>query len=121
MTKLLVCQNQKISQLPIIKTEQVGDIVLASYPYMRGESLLTLLMEEKITEFNNLRKQNLGTKLNFQRADLHNKNLSRVNLSEVNVREGIMYIKQELQINSWRYLKGLSGLSIQLIHLNNIT
>jgi len=79
--------EQRPKQKPIRKVEASGDIILARYPELARQStdhLLGLLLEGKISEFNELRSKNPYMPVNLSMANLHGENLAGANLRRVN-------------------------------------
>jgi hypothetical protein len=85
--------ERRPNQTPIRKGEVAGgDIVLATYPDLKPArievilaSLLKLLDDGHIEEFNKKRDPLPTNLLNFSHANLHARNLSKANLSNVNM------------------------------------
>ena len=84
--------DKRPKQKPIRKTEASGEIILATYPELKPArieviltSLLKLLYDGDIQEFNRKRDQLPANLLNFSYANLRGKKLSKVNLSNVNM------------------------------------
>ena len=84
--------DRRPKQKPIRKTEASGEIILATYPDLKPArievilaSLLELLHDCNIHEFNKKRDQLPTDLLNFSHVNLHARNLSKVNLSNVNM------------------------------------
>lgn len=87
-------KKEKPKQIPIIKTEQSGEIILATYPEKiraerRGISekvLLELLKQGIIRDFNKMRERDQSVVPNLHVAYLKRANLRRANLRDVNLK-----------------------------------
>lgn len=79
--------EERPRQKPIRKVEASGDIILAEHPELARhgtDQLLGLLLEGKVSEFNELRAKNPYMAVNFSMANLHAENLAGANLERAN-------------------------------------
>lgn len=88
-------QSERPKQIPIIKTEISGDIVLATYPEkikheqkeLSSKHLLELLQQGRIANFNKIRERSDYVVPNLSKANLREANLEGVNLERGLLRE----------------------------------
>ena len=89
-------REERPKQIPIVKTEFSGDIILARYPdKIKQEGineyellrLFQLLEQGKVKEFNDIREQNLNKSIDFHSINLAGANLEKVDLHEVNLNQ----------------------------------
>jgi hypothetical protein len=81
--------------MPIRKTEGAGRIILAHYPELaeiqrqisQKDYLLQLLTDGKIEEFNEIRKEDNYSRLDFGGVDLSGRKLKSINLKVANLSE----------------------------------
>ncbi len=84
--------EKRPKQKPVTKAEESGDVILAYYPELKSfkreeflASLLQLLQNGKVEEFNKMREQNPSIYLDFSGQDLHRIQIAGANLSKVNL------------------------------------
>jgi uncharacterized protein YjbI with pentapeptide repeats len=87
--------DERPKQRPVIKAEESGNVILASYPKLRSSkiedtlaSMLKLLRESKVQEFNKMREENSAIlpMLDFSMENLHGAHIAGVNLSNANLK-----------------------------------
>ncbi len=85
--------DKRSKQKPITRADGSANIVLASYPKLKSSkveddqaSMLNLLREGKVEEFNKRREKNSKTPLDFSMENLHGIHIPGANLSSANLR-----------------------------------
>jgi hypothetical protein len=80
--------DKRPKQTAITKAEESGNVILAYYPELKTskiedtlKSMLNLLREDKVQEFNIMREQNPAVSLDFARENLHGVHIAGANLS----------------------------------------
>ena len=84
--------DKRPKQTPITKAEESGNVILAYHPELKPvkvedtlASMLKLLRESKVEEFNRMREQNPTVSLDFSRENLHGVQIAGANLSSANL------------------------------------
>jgi Caspase domain/Pentapeptide repeats (8 copies)/NHL repeat len=84
--------NKRPKQTPITRAEESGNVILAYHPELKPiknedtlASMLKLLHEGKVEEFNRMREQNPTVSLNFSSEDLYGVQIAGANLSSANL------------------------------------
>ena len=84
--------DKRPKQTPITKAEESGNVILAYHPELKPvkvedtlASMLQLLRESKVEEFNRMREQNPTVSLDFSRENLYGVHIAGANLSSANL------------------------------------
>ena len=84
--------DKRPKQTPITRAEESGNVILAYHPELKPvkvedtlASMLQLLRESKVDEFNRMREQNPTVSLDFSRENLYGVHIAGANLSSANL------------------------------------
>ncbi|MGC1932213.1 MAG: tetratricopeptide repeat protein, partial [Candidatus Nitrosopolaris sp.] len=123
--------DKRPRQTPITRAEESGNIILASYPKLKPKkiedtlaSMLMLLREGKVQEFNKMREENLAIlpMLDFSMENLHGAHIAGANLSNANLKR-IDLSKADLEganlTNANLYRADLEGANLSNTNCSN--